>query len=809
MNLNNNNVFSQFIMEHQNHPHIYLTPTTESQQTAASASQTLPEYQVSSTPQEFISEYTYHRFEELRHLTSVDSSHAKDLKQTVRLIYTDYHAEYQKQSLLTKIIHKVLSILGLHHTSQQIDQVYQKVLQKIETLEQPLKLGSLKLSESAIKNRVAKHRAPAMTPQEYKAIALSAGPYTKAVETKKAAQKAEFEGLSPEQSAIKMATLKEEACRETYQQHMQTCIDQGAYDPEIIPYDIDALLKPAPSVDHEIVSMPQVKSMLREEVQRYHTDDKLTSEQAHRLTHDALHVATLYRKAFPEKSYRDTFFLVRDLIRIATYQEYYDKGSFNGSDHGSKHIHNNILGALSLHHGMKRGSDYTIKDQLIEELTHFYHDIGYSVGLAATDFNCCKDHPFIGAKMIEANRDYFLHYLDEESYQALHDCVLCHAIIRPDLTARTESNGVHRNMIRAVTSISDACAVTYDRKTQEFWEQPQALVALARIKSFLILFPQYEKKLGDDIVKGPWEGYNENNPLDKMAYDVFLHTRQELEDMVENYEIPKAKKDLFRQAINQQFNAFKANITLGQYGAVLDGIEAVPNTNRTSDADPAYTPQVTLGVSIAYGVLKDLFGEDQANDSFKKLVGEFSGNMKDITQHLQEISTGLSAGKRQQSRVIATGVARFKLLGRFVMTPRSSDLYRLDSNLKTALSQIHEVFQGHTTTLSERSQALTALNLWMKQYRENATPPLTTFIQTLLPALSTSGTHASHTQDIVLLTRLSEKPKLDDQDLEKIHKIVPLLLMSDKEYLFMRGQNASVTRTQILTSLNPTQGDSA
>lgn len=662
------------------------------------------------------------------------------------------------------------------------------------------------LTEKQINERILQHRNPAINPaQNYDAVALSKGPFDAAVKEALAKDKQTLDQASPQERAILIANIKEKACREVYQTQVQVCTDQGFYDPEIIPYDIAKLLGPPTSVTQHILYIDQIYQLLEQEVDRYQQAGKLNQVQAHRLKHDAVRIAGLYREAFPNKSYRDIFLFVQDLVRIATYQEYYDKSSFNGSDHGSKHIHNNISGAQALHEGM-HPEHYTIKDQFMEELVHFYHDIGYTVGLASTDFNCCKDHPFIGARMIESNRDYFMYYLDETSYNTLHDCVLCHAIVRSDLTPRDEIDEMHPNLVRAVTSISDACAVTYDRKTQEFWEQPRALVALAKIKSFLILFPEYTKKLGDDIVKGPWKGYDEHNPIDKMAYDVYWHTREELLAMVGEYDIPHEKKGLFRQAIEQQFNAFKANITLGQYGAVLVGLEAIPNPAQR-EIEPAYIPQVNMAVSIAYGILKDLYGDDQANDSFKKLVGEFNGDMKDLTGHLAAISKEIDAGRSTQDVVVPTGVAQFKLLGRLAETPKEDPhRQRLEQNLSEAIGKINEVFKLQTASLFLRGTVMKKMDEWIKAYEKNHSPPFSTFVtESLLTAIPffpsqyPSENAVALMQELISITAIVTTSKiLDANDLQKLKSSVALILMSDSEYEFMRGADGAITRQQLL-----------
>lgn len=766
----------------------------------------LPNYTIVNKSPEFISEYAFHRFKEFKDLleqndndestnTGEESNqYQKVCQEAAAIIYADFKKEYADLPLYRRIFHGFMTALGLRHSKNEVEAAYQSVQQTLYGFQPEVKLGgNLKLSQEEIDQRVQQHRNPQN--KDYNKSKITKGPLEQIFNQKLLENKELMEASTPQECALLKAKLKEEACEYVYDNNLPACIEAGYYDPAIIPYDIEKLLGPLPDLKKPILNSEHLNRHLKIEVDHYRKDGKLSEAQAHRLLEDAIQVAKIYKEAFPDKSNRDVFFFVRDLVRIATYQEYYDKAAFTGSDHGSKHIHNNILGSLALNNGMKQGKDYTIKDQFIEELVHFYHDIGYSVGLASTDFECCRDHPLIGAKMIEENRDYFLHYLDETSYRTLHECVLCHAIMRPNLSAGESENDVHLNMVRAVTSISDACAATYDRKTQEFWEQPRALVALSRLKSFLVLFPEYGKKMGDDIVKGPWEGYDDNNPIDVMAYDVYLNTCSELYGMVDEYNIPEDKKTLFKNAISGQFNAFTANITLGQYGGVLAGLEAIPNENK-GEGEPDYIPQLSLAPSIAYGVLRDLFGKDQANAAFKKLVEEFNGDMAEIEAHLNDVANSLEKGKKTQDRKITTGVAHFKLLGRFVETPKVPHAQKLESNLRTAMGEIHAVFKGQTLTLQERAAVMKKVEEWTKSYDEiTGKPPFSEFAaQTLTPIFyfpkqgDLSKPLPAVVNSLESLSGLVKKENLDRDDLLAIRNLVALILMSDAEYEFIRGK---------------------
>lgn len=650
------------------------------------------------------------------------------------------------------------------------------------------------LSKADIETRIDKHRTAR---EGYGVHALTKNHFNPIVKDKEQQDAQILNDLPPIAKAIHKAKIKEEACRKVYAENLQQTINDGFFDPAIIPFDIERLLGPVEELKEPITNTATMNTLLEQQIKKFQTLGKLNKHQAHHLREDALNIADSYLKAYPEKTPQDAYFLTIDLIRIATYQEYYDKSSFNGSDHGSKHIHHNIHNASALHNGMDPEKDYNAKDKFMEKLIHFYHDVGYTVGLAGNDFDCCKDHPFIGAAMIEDNRDYFMHYLDETAYNTLHDCVLCHAIVNPNLSAGVEKEGLHPGMVRAVTSISDACAVTYDRKTQEFWEQPRALVALARLKTFLVLYPQYKGKLGDDsIMKGPWKGYDENNAWDKMAYDIFTHTKQELIDMVEEYDVPDERKGLFRQAINQQFNAFKVNVTLGQYGAVLTDVSSIPRGEKEHHTEPDYLPKFSLETSIMYGVLKDLFGEDQANEAFDKLVNEFNGDMNQIKAGLNTIT----APESKQTEIhIHTGNAAFHLSKEKEREVESTmHMTDLQKNLRTAIVEIKSAFKSQYATMGKRLEIIGKLNEW---HKGNGNEPFGSYVLTsLLPLISMTGQMTDSddmktVDKIKLLDRFSAKKPgdINPDDLIEMRNAIQLICLSEEEYQFMRGKAANVS----------------
>jgi hypothetical protein len=521
--------------------------------------------------------------------------------------------------------------------------------------------------------------------------------------------------------------LKEQACKEVYESKMNGNIEKGYYDPEIIFDEIEinlGLRRPVP----DDLTANNLNKHLGDEIKTYVGLSKINRSQATNIKEVILKTVELYRKVYPKKSLEEVFRFAQDLIRFSVYQEIYDKASFSGSDHGSKHIHHNIDNAEGINGGIN-AEDKTDKDRLMERLVHIFHDVGYTTGLSGKSFDCSKDHPFIGAKMIDLNREYFMKYLDDkETVDVLRDCILYHAICSVNFDPKdVKGEGIqkmHPSMIRAVTSVSDACAVTFDRKTQEFWEQPACLIALSRLRLFLAQFPQYTLRMANRE-KFLGEAVKSDNPLDKVAGEVLSHTLSELFQAVDNFKyVDEDKKGLFRQAITEQFNSFTTIKTFDQYGAVLERVSA--EQEEPTAGGPKYLPLIVIAPSILYGLLYGLYGEEQAQGGIKKLLEEFGADIKKIKPALE-----LAVKKKlQKAEKIKDGCCHAQVVNmhehEFHVPPedqfKTLDAHAIELHAKVAefadnLNKIYDASQ--VFSWSKRDQALKELKAFRK-----AAPPV-------------------------------------------------------------------------------------
>lgn len=657
--------------------------------------------------------------------------------------------------------------------------------------------------DKSIIGEVAKKKSALST--TYNQLSLVDG-YVKACKTKLEKDNAEkirgFTCLAEKQ--IFLATLQEQAIKDAYHTQLPQRIKEGFFNPEVVFDEINFHLKVDNSIPkslqiHSRPTLNQIKMEIDTEIAAFQAKGLITKHQKDYITQFIHPLIESYQTHFKDKTAIDTFIFSRNLVRATVYQETWDKSSFSGSDHGSKHIHNNIQTAKGLHSTMEK-ADFTSKDEFIEHIVHIYHDIGYTVGLATSNFCCSKDHPLVGAKIIEANREYFVKYLDTDAYETIHESILYHAVVYPNLTpAETESlrGKVDRRLIRAVTSISDACATTYERKTQEFWEQPRAILALARLKFFLIQFPQYKSSIGSDqIAQDEWFGLDKTNPMDVITHDFFQEIKKELHDLVNtNSDMSDDKKVLFRQAIDQQFNAFKADVTLGQYGGVLLALESVENDKfnpETKGKEPKYLPKIKMAPSLVYGVLKDLFGKDQANKAFASLSAEFGGSVKDLENEINHMAEARLRGQHPEPKTIPIGIARFEIGNTFDVRKSHKHVRKIERHLSDVHMKLTAIHHDTQISLEKRKKIFNDF----KEMCENKID-FSRFLAEVMPLIP--ATKHGEVNDFFTHAKslIQEICKANEKDIEKsshplimneywkLHRHLSFLLLSDKERAYL------------------------
>ena len=96
------------------------------------------------------------------------------------------------------------------------------------------------------------------------------------------------------------------------------------------------------------------------------------------------------------------------------------------------------------------------------------------------------------------------------------------------------------------------------------------------------------------------------------------------------------------------------------------------------------------------------------------------------------------------------------------------------------------------------------LDQWIVSFKKNRTPPFATFItEKLMPIFQfpTQGQQAFHAKPIIEIMKVNafvaKQPENED-DFNQIRGLVAIVLMSEKEYMFMRGANAKISREDML-----------
>jgi len=157
-------------------------------------------------------------------------------------------------------------------------------------------------------------------------------------------------------------------------------------------------------------------------------DIPLMRTEADKLKNQLQKFSKLYQKEYPNVKPEELYTLLRDMARVAIFQVMKDRSYLTGSDHGVKHILHNCHHAGTMVKDAKGGGiPITDKTKLLAMVTHFFHDIGYTVG--EQNFDAKKDHPYIGGGFINANREYFKHFFGADEALMIQKAIQHHSII--------------------------------------------------------------------------------------------------------------------------------------------------------------------------------------------------------------------------------------------------------------------------------------------------------------------------------------------------------------------------------------------
>src|SRR5215213_5730717 len=162
-------IYNQFKNSHQDGIHKFLQPVADPKTKSTV-------YTVVDNLPESISEYAYHRLLELKQ--TLDTSQEKKIyADTAELIYSDYKIDSSHRNWLEKALDTVLCLLRIRTSAESIEHVYQSI-----QIDSQITLGQSLRPNGDLSERQKRHREPLQT--DYGKVALSKGPYTKALNDK-------------------------------------------------------------------------------------------------------------------------------------------------------------------------------------------------------------------------------------------------------------------------------------------------------------------------------------------------------------------------------------------------------------------------------------------------------------------------------------------------------------------------------------------------------------------------------------------------------------------------------------------------
>jgi len=386
---------------------------------------------------------------------------------------------------------------------------------------------------------------------------------------------------------------------------LQVKVDAGIVKPDSIGTDMLNYLDLREKESNSVENTEEMMTEINNELNSFIEKGFINQEEKELIFGESEKFLNIYKEAYPDADLNKMYSVVNDNSRKLAYQTERDKQVFSGSDHGTRHI---LEGNMNMADKMLEslGDKVSAKDKVIVHQIIIDHDLGYTVGVAQAEksFNASKDHPLFSTKFVEDNKDYYIDKFGEDVYEAIKDGILQHSYVKSEYgTSRDEEKGFNYETIRSITSTVDALGVTAEIKCPAFFREPAAVEILQKIKLYS---DTNEEGLGDE-------------QMDK--YKKQLHAIADKE--------PSAKrKESFHNAIDNQFNSFTVDTTLGQYTGVMKDV-------KIEEKNGKLVPRIKMDISRAQALLGDFFGDKLAFKSFIKAMEDF--NMpKDIFTDMAE-----------------------------------------------------------------------------------------------------------------------------------------------------------------------------
>ncbi|NGX31082.1 MAG: hypothetical protein K940chlam8_00441, partial [Chlamydiae bacterium] len=425
---------------------------------------------------------------------------------------------------------------------------------------------------------------------------------------------------------------------------VQSFIDDGFFDTEVIPHEMLAELGVSERILPQIASREILLHVLAQELTIY-VKDKHMSLNYRTVLMEILEVFVDKYIAVNGEDFKKAYTAARDLMRMGVYQQIHERKAITGSHHGILHMAKNIEASLRMLEDLKSHNpdNVTDRDYMLTIAMHILHDVGYTTGISESSFKATKDHPLIGANMLEKYKDYFVHYYGEDGYKVLFQTILYHAIARSEIRIEAPDRDIHYGVIRAVTAVGDGIQVAAQDKLQEVWlSSPEIFDGLTELAYFCAMFPEYNKigfKLSHPEINtnswgNPPKGLDRSNPLDRIAYDIFQHSRAKIYSAIRaSTALTKQQRNDYMSTLDKQYNAMTASIIFAQLGLVIERVEAVPKPGEA--AGTCFIPQIHLRPSLVQGVIERLIDLGAAEKNVRKVIEEFGGNPTELLEKVK------------------------------------------------------------------------------------------------------------------------------------------------------------------------------
>lgn len=403
----------------------------------------------------------------------------------------------------------------------------------------------------------------------------------------------------------KKTVAEHEEAQEAAYTGLQEKIDKGLVDPAQIGSEMVRELGVSPDVVDPPQTHAEIPGRVGTELQTFVEQGFITSEESAVIQQEVETFNRIYHEAYPEADAAKAYELVRDNARKLTYQTKRDKQVFSGSDHGIKHI---LQGNMNFADQMitsleAQGLDVSAKDNILIRQIITDHDCGYTCGCgqAKKGFEASKDHPVFSAKFVEANKGYYTDKFGTEGYDVIQSSILNHSY--PTALPQTFVEGeIHTDLVRSISSTVDSLGVTAETKTPLFFTTPEAVRPLLKLRLAMEILP----KGSEDYKK------------------VFQNVVAELKTAAVLEQNPDRQAGYLR-SIDNFFNEFTAETTLGHYTGVVDSVSVVRK------ADGKLVPQVDMQMSRIHALLGNMFGGKAEGQAFRKAMEDFGMDEANLT----------------------------------------------------------------------------------------------------------------------------------------------------------------------------------